>query len=149
MDYVQFSLKGPKYNKTNSFFVDILEEFLYCQKSWAFVFLTLSICRKIRISVITSNQWNMSLACIFWVTWIKVMQNYEVPDFWGLHQNMNCAFPRKQGVTMFLAAWKPGLQWKNGHWHLNHNLKTLLLFKVLSTWWPSGEAQRASLSLLE
>ena len=33
MDYVQFSLKGPKYNKTNSFFVDILEEFLYCQKS--------------------------------------------------------------------------------------------------------------------
>ena len=39
MDYVQFSLKGPKYNKTNSFFVDILEEFLYCQKAERLFFL--------------------------------------------------------------------------------------------------------------
>ena len=54
------------------------------------VFVTLNICRKLRIS---SSQWNMSLVSTFWVIWRKVMHTREAPDFLGLHKNMNCAFP--------------------------------------------------------
>ena len=53
------------------------------------VFLTLNICRQLRISVICSSQYIMSLVGIFWVIWRKMMQTREVPDFWGLHKNMN------------------------------------------------------------
>ena len=53
------------------------------------VFLTLNICRQLRISVICSSQYIMSLVAIFWVIWRKMMQTREVPDFWGLHKNMN------------------------------------------------------------
>ena len=56
------------------------------------VFLTRNICRKLRISVISPSQWNMSLVSIIWVIWRKEMSTCEGPDFWGLHKNMNCAF---------------------------------------------------------
>ena len=67
------------------------------------VFLTLDICRKLTISVITSSQWIMSLVSIFWVTWRKVMQTCEAPDFWGLHKNKNCSFPLKKTQTQVLS----------------------------------------------
>ena len=35
----------------------------------------------------------MSLVSIFRVMWREVMHTHEAPDFWGLHKNMNCAFP--------------------------------------------------------
>ena len=54
---------------------------------------TKTIHHQLRISVIRSSQWNMSLVRIFWVIWRKVMHTREVPDFWGLHKNLNCAFP--------------------------------------------------------
>ena len=57
------------------------------------VFLTVNICRKLRISVISSSQWNISLVSIFWVIWRKVMYTREAPNFGGLHKNMNCVFP--------------------------------------------------------
>ena len=56
------------------------------------VFLTRNICRKLRISVISPSQWNMSLVSIIWVIWRREMSTCEGPDFWGLHKNMNCAF---------------------------------------------------------
>ena len=37
----------------------------------------------------------MSLVSIFWVIWRNVMYTHEAHDFWGLHKNMNCAFPLK------------------------------------------------------
>ena len=49
------------------------------------------ICRKPRISLVTSSQLNMSL-----VNWRKVMQTCEALDFWGLHKNKNCAFPLRK-----------------------------------------------------
>ena len=55
-------------------------------KTRVVAFLTLDICRNLRISVISSSQWNMSLVSIFWVIWRKVMPIREVPDFWGLHK---------------------------------------------------------------
>ena len=57
------------------------------------VFLTLNICRKLRISVINSSQWNISLVSIFWVIWRKIMHTRDALDFGGLHKNMNWAFP--------------------------------------------------------
>ena len=53
----------------------------------------LNICRKRRISVISSSQWNMSLVSTFWVIWRKVIHTCEAPDFWRLHKNMSCMFP--------------------------------------------------------
>ena len=47
---------------------------------------TKTIHHKLRISVILSSQWNMSLVRIFWVIWRKLMHTREVPDFWGLHK---------------------------------------------------------------
>ena len=57
-------------------------------KRWVVVFLTLNICRKLRISVINSSQWNISL-----VNWGKVIHACEMPNFCGLHKNKNCEFP--------------------------------------------------------
>ena len=54
---------------------------------------TKTIHHQLRISVILSSQWNMSLVRIFWVIWRKLMHTREVPDFWGLHKNLNCVFP--------------------------------------------------------
>ena len=57
------------------------------------VFVTLNIWSKLRISVISSSQWNMFSVKTFWVIWRKVMHTCEAPNYWGLHKNMNCAFP--------------------------------------------------------
>ena len=35
----------------------------------------------------------MSLVGIFLSYLKKAMHTREAPDFWGLHENMNCAFP--------------------------------------------------------
>ena len=35
----------------------------------------------------------MYLITIFRVFSRKVIDTHEAPDFWGLHKNMNCAFP--------------------------------------------------------
>ena len=55
--------------------------------------LTLNICTKLKISVISSSQWNTSLVTIFWVIWRKVMHTCEAPDFWKLDKTMNSTFP--------------------------------------------------------
>ena len=96
MNYLEFAFKGPKYARNLVFFVDILAEFLKYLKSRMVVFLTLNICRKLRILEISSSQWNMSLVSIFWVIWRKIMHTCKAPDLWGLHKNMNCAFPLKK-----------------------------------------------------
>ena len=99
MNYPSFAFKGPKDATNLVFLVDIVTELLRSWKSWVVVFLTLNISKKLRISVINSSQWNISLVSIFWVIWGKVIQTREVPDFLGgrrgLHRNMNIAFPLK------------------------------------------------------
>ena len=85
----EVTFKGPNY-ATNVFLLIFSQKYL---KSGVVVFLTLNICRKFRISVISSSQWNMSLVSTFWVIWRKVMSTREAPDFWGLHKNRNCGCP--------------------------------------------------------
>ena len=63
------------------------------------IFLTLNICRKLSISLISSKQWNMPLVSTFWVIWRKVMHIREAPDFWELHKNMCCAFSLRISVN--------------------------------------------------
>ena len=65
-------------------------------------FLTVNICRKLRTSVISSSQWDISLVKRFWVIWRKAMHTRKALDFWGLHKNMNCAFPSKLGKIKLL-----------------------------------------------
>ena len=83
MNYPSFAFKGPKDATNLVFLVDIVTELLRSWKSWVVVFLTLNISKKLRISVINSSQWNISLVSIFWVIWGKVIQTREVPDFLG------------------------------------------------------------------
>ena len=87
MIYLQFAFKDTKYARNIVFcwYSEIL-------KSWMVVFLTLNICRRFRIWVISSSQWIMSSVSIFWVIWGKVTQTREATDSWGLHKNRNCAF---------------------------------------------------------
>ena len=86
-------LKGPKYVRNIAFcwlscrLSEILNEL-----SGVF-FLTLSICRKLRISLISPSQWITSLVVIFLVIWGKMIQASEAPDFLELHKNTNCVFP--------------------------------------------------------
>ena len=83
MNYLEFAFKGRKYARNLV---------LFCQSFWN-IKKILKICKKLRILVISSSQWNMSLGNIFWVIWRKVMHTREAHDFWGLYKNMNCAFP--------------------------------------------------------
>ena len=101
MNYLEFAFKGQKYARNLVFLL------IFCQSFWN-IKKILNICKKLRISVISSSQWNMSLGSIFWITWKKVMHTREAPDFGGLYQNMNCAFPltmtlpKKQWASFFL-----------------------------------------------
>ena len=92
MNYLQFALKGPKYSRNKDFLLMFLQIFWNIRKKLIGVFLTLNICRKLGISVISSNQL-MSLVSIFWVIWGKGMQTREAPNFGELHKNKNCTFP--------------------------------------------------------
>ena len=47
------------------------------------------------------------------------MHTREAPDFWGLHKNMNCAFPLKTSFAQL------------GHWSLKY-LKTTELTHCLN-----------------
>ena len=57
MNYLYFGFSGPKYVRNNSFLVGFLADFLKYEKK----FLTLNICTKFRISVITYSKRIMSL----------------------------------------------------------------------------------------
>ena len=56
------------------------------------VFLKINIFRKLIITVISSNQWNVLVVSIFWVIWGNKLETHKSFDFWGLYKNKNCAF---------------------------------------------------------
>ena len=87
MNYLQFAFKGPKYIK-NTVFCWFSSRCSEIFKSSVLVFPTLDIWRKLRILVISSNQWNISLVSISGIVWGKVMQIYKALNFLGLQRNM-------------------------------------------------------------
>ena len=72
----------PKICQEHTLFVDFFADFRKIWKNWKVVFLTLNICRKLRISVIPSSQWNMSSVNIFLS--YKVIQTCQRLIFFGV-----------------------------------------------------------------
>ena len=89
MNYLEFAFKGTKYAR-NLVFLLILAQFLKYLKKQSGCFFYTNICRKLRLSVISSSQWHMSLVSIFlsylkksnahsWSAWfLGVTQKYEL-----------------------------------------------------------------------